>query len=169
MIAVIGLLAFGMVHWKVGLPMALVLYGFSEMQLRRAGRRQFGQAMEQRAMPGALGELRRRGFQVQANVRMASGADIDLVVRKGNRVVTIEIKSFFVWKRILFFWNGRREAMAVRQARAQRAELKATAAMIWLPQGRSTHWFWGRYPNVGSGVRLVTGSARELSDAVECF
>jgi len=166
-IGVVALVAFEMLSWKIGTPLAVAFYGFAEIQLRRARKRAFGKPLERRAVPGAVQALRARGFEVNSNVRMASGADIDFVACKGGRIVTIEVKAFVKWRRFLAFWNGRREAQAVRQARAQMKEVGATVALIWLPQGRLGFWNWGRFPRVGWGVRLVVGGAGNLTDAVE--
>jgi len=168
-IGIVALIAFELLSWKIGVPLAVVLYAFAEIQLRRARKRAFGKTIEHRAMPGAVQALRARGFEVNSNVRMASGADIDFVAQKGARAVTIEIKAFVKWNRFLFFWNGRREAHAVRQACAQMKEVGATTALVWLPQGRLGFTHWGRFPRVGWGVRLVAGGAGDLADAVEAF
>ena len=114
---------------------ALGVIAWSTSYWRRASVRAFGKRFEGRAVWRASHALQQAGFQVEAG-RMVSIGDVDLIVRSGGALATVEIKSFGYWRSR--FRDMARQQRARRQARMQRQLIGARHAVIWLPNARTT-------------------------------
>ena len=166
-IAAATLAVMKMVPPFVGFGLAIVAAGVALRSMQRGQSREFGKRFEEMHLARAVPLLQKAGVVCIPNYGMRSGADIDLVVEYEGKKITVEIKSFIKWNAFLFFWPGEREKNAIRQANRQMTSINATAAIIWLPQGRPSFLqsLFKHYRE--SNVRLVFGGARMLERAIK--
>jgi hypothetical protein len=142
----------------------LALYAIHAFNRVRA--RQRGKAVEHTAIRALCRELNgMRGIRTATNVRMRSGADIDVVITVAGRDMPVEIKSYGRWKTYFFgLWPGARERATIRQVRRQMAEVKAIQALVWLPHGRPGLWQrWAAHPRAARNIHLVFGNADRVA------
>lgn len=153
-------------HWPaMGFALlTLVLTKSGVSRLRSAANREFGKRFEEVFIERASQELHDYGFTPMSNVMARGIGDIDLVVRKGEVQIPVEIKSFRKWNQF-FIFKGDREKRALIQADRQRRAIKAGVGIVWVPQGRPT--FLQRIFGAGSSnVSVVFGGERVLVRAV---
>lgn len=157
---------YGWISWRTALIANIVLALYAAHAFTRVRARQHGKSVEQVAVMALRQALHDApGIRMSRNVRMRSGADIDVVLDLGGRMLPVEIKSYGCWNTHFFgWWPGRRERAAIRQARKQMDETGAKQAVIWLPHGRPG--FWQRQsaqPMAARRISLVFGNANQMA------
>lgn len=143
---------------------ALLLAWIAWRAWQRAGARRFGVALERAAITRLAPLLDGQGLRWRANVRVHGLGDVDLLVHAAAGPVVVEVKSFRRWRQVLVF-AGARERAAMAQARRARKALKASRALVWLPQGRPS-WIHRYFRPGRRGVRVVFGPGRALLEAL---
>lgn len=157
---------YGWIGWRTTLIANIVLALYADHAFTRVRARQHGKSVEQFAVMALRQALHNApGIRLSRNVRMRSGADIDVVLDLGGRMLPVEIKSYRRWNTYFFgWWPGRRERATIRQVRKQMGETGAKNAVIWLPHGRPG--FWQRksaQPMAARRISLVFGNANQVA------
>lgn len=143
---------------------ALVMAWGARRNMKRAGSRKFGLAMEHAALARLGPRLDSLGISWRKNVPLSGLGDADLVVNTRHGRIVVEIKSFGRWRQILVFAGARERAALAQAARAADA-LRARRAVVWLPQGRKS-FLQGIFGAGGRGVRVVFGGEQALLDEI---
>ncbi len=153
--------------WTAGVVSMLCLF-LAAQQLRTGQRRAYGKRLESREVGEAVRAFREiPEVSITPSYRIPGRReDIDLLLRKGDVSIPVEIKSFVRWQTYFWRWHGGREHTAITQSKRQQGYVDANIGLIWLPKGR--RGFWHRFsanPKVSGSVRLVFGDAEALRRA----
>lgn len=145
---------------------ALVAAVSGRAAARSAANREFGKTFEAESIAKAMRHFPSTWI-IRTGERLPGLGDADLwITVEDGRHVVVEIKSFRQWQSRLFgLRHGERELGALEQASRIGERLKASACIVWLPQGKSTFWQWLFPPRLGT-VRVVFGGPRALVKAI---
>lgn len=144
------------------LKIVSLLYGaglawFSIHEFQVATARSYGIEIEQRSIATIQRMAERYRLDAEANRRVPSLGDIDLILSRGGQSVVVEIKAFHSWSD-----REQRCRHAAEQAARGARFSGASRACVWLPAARPSWWASCLTTSTGEGAIVVLGGAHNM-------